>query len=95
MLSTPLSIDIRYYIVQCSTDGNKVGNLCAAANRIYGRYQRKTRTAEVQTVGSFVAMALEEYAELTAAAFYGGIGMLSISCSMIFKLSMISSIRMR
>lgn len=38
--SFTLPINVWHYVIQRSSDCNQVGNLCSAANGIYGAYQR-------------------------------------------------------
>ena len=37
-----LSINIRYYIIHCTTDGNQVGNFRSATNCFHDGYERQT-----------------------------------------------------
>ena len=109
-----LSVDVRNYIVQCSSDGNQVGNFRSAANRVDCSNKWQSRSTIVQAIRHLVTLTFEKDSEFSAASFYGGIitafgnaddrfhlflirasGMLSINCSIIFRLSCISSIRTR
>ena len=68
-----LSVNIGDDIVQRTTDGYQVGNLSSAAKRVQSAYERQARRTIVQAVGILVSFALQIYAELTAASFYGSI----------------------